>query len=88
MQPGGQTYTSPATRAAYPVAWQVVVPSLGLDLQITTPLPSQELVTPGNARLSYWEGAIAINGSRNGARARGVGYLEMTGYASPLDFGH
>ncbi len=85
MQPGGQTYTSADTHAVYPVAWHVSVPSLGLDLQIATPLPSQELVTPGNPAISYWEGAITISGKRNGAPAGGVGYLEMTGYARALD---
>ncbi|MGB7553128.1 MAG: lipocalin-like domain-containing protein [Candidatus Korobacteraceae bacterium] len=88
MQPGTQTYASPETHAVYPVAWRVAVPSLGLDVQIGTPLASQELVTPGNAGLSYWEGAITINGKRNGAPASGVGYLEMTGYARPLDYGN
>ncbi len=88
MQPGAQSYTSPDTHAVYPIAWQVAVPSLRLDLRVTTPLSSQELVTPGNAGLSYWEGAITINVTRNGAPAKGVGYLEMTGYARPLDFGH
>jgi predicted secreted hydrolase len=83
MQPGGQTYSSAATHAVYPIAWRVAVPSLGLDLHITTPLASQELVTPGNASLSYWEGAITISGTRHGAPATGVGYLEMTGYARP-----
>ncbi len=87
MQPGDKTYTSAGTHAVYPVAWRVAVPSLGLDLQIATPLASQELVTPGNPSLSYWEGAIAITGTRRGAPAKGVGYLEMTGYAQPLKFG-
>jgi predicted secreted hydrolase len=85
MKPGGQTYTSADTHAVYPVAWRVSVPSLGLDLQITTPLASQELVTAGNSKLSYWEGAITISGKRNGAPTAGVGYLEMTGYARPPD---
>ncbi len=87
MQPGTQTYASPETHAVYPVAWRVAVPSLGLEVQIATPLVSQELVTPGNAGLSYWEGAITINGTRKSAPAKGVGYLEMTGYARPLDSG-
>ncbi len=87
MHLGGQTYTSADSHAVYPTAWRVNVPSLGMDLQITTPLPSQELVTPGNSILSYWEGAIAINGTRKGVPATGVGYLEMTGYARSLDQG-
>jgi predicted secreted hydrolase len=87
MQPTSQTYASPITRATYPVAWKVVVPSLGLDLDITTPLRSQELATSANGGLPYWEGAIRIRGTRTGNPASGVGYLEMTGYARPLSFG-
>ena len=30
---------------------------------------------------SYWEGAIDIAGKRNGGAVKGLGYLEMTGYA-------
>ena len=84
MLPQGGTYTSPVTKASYPIAWQVGVPSLGLDLQIRTPLPSQELSSPSGAGPAYWEGAITISGTRSGAPLSGVGYLEMTGYASPL----
>jgi predicted secreted hydrolase len=60
----------------YPVEWTVRVPSLGMDVQLTTRLPQQELESKQNR---YWEGAIEINGTR-----RGCGYLEMTGYAAPL----
>jgi predicted secreted hydrolase len=41
-------------------------------------LPSQELVSGIGSALSYWEGAIVIDGSRDGHPAKGVGYLEMT----------
>lgn len=78
MDPGTRTYASPATQALYPIAWHILVPSLKLDLALTTPLPSQELVSGIGAELSYWEGAIAISGTRDGKPATGVGYLEMT----------
>src|SRR5271165_639632 len=81
MQPGKETYSSPDTHAVYPIAWQIAVPSLGLDLQLTTPLKSQELVSGMGPGLSYWEGAIMVSGSRDSKPAKGVGYLEMTGYA-------
>lgn len=81
MQPVGEMYSSAATRAAYPTAWRVSVPSLRLDVRLSTPLKSQELVSGLGVRLSYWEGAIAVNGTRDGHAASGVGYLEMTGYA-------
>jgi predicted secreted hydrolase len=74
------------TKAVYPIAWHVIVPSLGLDLKVKTPLRSQELASSGNGGLSYWEGAVTLSGTRGGAPASGVGYLEMTGYGQPLDW--
>src|SRR5208337_4340021 len=81
MQQVKETYTSPDTHAVYPIAWRITVPSLRLDLQLTTPLKSQELVSGMGAGLSYWEGAISVGGMRDSKPAKGVGYLEMTGYA-------
>ena len=77
MMPAGETWASPQTKSVYPVAWRVAIPSLGIEVTVTTPLRSQELaVTIGP---SYWEGAIDIAGQRGTAPMRGVGYLEMTG---------
>ena len=87
MTPSGATYLSPATKASYPIAWRVAIPSLSLDLQITTLLPSQEMTTPRDIGLSYWEGAIDIKGTQHDAAISGMGYLEMTGYAKPLQLG-
>jgi predicted secreted hydrolase len=84
MVPTGETYASPITKAVYPISWRVTIPSLGLDLRITTPLASQELASGSDAGVSYWEGAIDIGGTRRGAPLNGVGYLEMTGYGKPL----
>ena len=67
---------------AYPIAWNIRVPKLHLDLALTTRLPNQELTSPSNAAPSYWEGAIEVAGTR-----RGSGYLEMTGYAGIVRFG-
>ena len=83
MQPEKETYASPDTRAVYPIGWRITVPSLRLNLQLTTPLKSQELVSRMGAGLSYWEGAITVGGTRDSKPANGVGYLEMTGYARP-----
>lgn len=81
MQPGTELYVSPTTKAEYPTTWAVSVPSMGLQVSLSTPLASQELVSGLSAGLSYWEGAIRIEGTREGRKATGVGYLEMTGYA-------
>lgn len=84
MSPLGESYTSPITKAVYPIAWKVSVPSLGLELQLKTPLTSQELASGSSAGPSYWEGAIDIRGTRGSAAITGIGYLEMTGYAKPM----
>jgi predicted secreted hydrolase len=83
MQPEKETYASPDTRAVYPIAWRITVPSLRLDLQLTTPLRSQELVSGMGGGWSYWEGAITVAGTRDNKPAKGVGYLELTGYSHP-----
>jgi predicted secreted hydrolase len=79
MTPGGETWTSPQTKGTYPIQWHVAIPKLGLQLDVDTPLASQEL--PATIGPSYWEGAIDIKGTRGVDSLHGSGYLEMTGYA-------
>jgi predicted secreted hydrolase len=87
LVPIGETWTSDVTGAKYPVAWSVEIPNLGLKLAVTTRLKSQELAGGSKIAPSYWEGAIVVEGMRGAARAQGVGYLEMTGYARPFEIG-
>jgi len=78
------TWTSPETHAIYTVQWKIRVPSLGITLGASTPLPSQELTSNSKFVPNYWEGAILLAGSKNSTALRGSGYLEMTGYNPPL----
>lgn len=80
----GNTWSSPATHAIYPIHWKIRVPSLGIDLEASTPLASQELAAVSKIVPNYWEGAISLAGTRNGAPLSGAGYLEMTGYDRPV----
>jgi predicted secreted hydrolase len=82
MTSGGETWTSEQSKGRYPVRWHVSVPRLGFEIDVSTPLVSQELSE--SIGPSYWEGAIDVAGQRSGGSVRGVGYLEMTGYAAPL----
>ena len=72
-------WTSPNTKARYPVSWRIRVPSLALDLACEAALDHQELPAKNAAGPTYWEGAVRYSGS-----ATGVGYLEMTGYDKPV----
>ena len=85
LAPTGETWTSPATAAKYPVRWRMEIPKLKLALEISTPLASQELSGASRLDPSYWEGAITIDGHRDAGGIKGVGYLEMTGYDRPVD---
>jgi predicted secreted hydrolase len=77
----GRTWRSAASGGRYPVEWQVRLPREGVDLAVTPVLDDQELRTGQSTGVTYWEGAIDVNGSVKGRPVRGRGYLEMTGYA-------
>ena len=66
---------------------QISVPKLALELQVTTPLESQELSGKSQVIPNYWEGAIQLNGHRGTETMTGVGYLEMTGYDRAVKLG-
>jgi predicted secreted hydrolase len=64
----------------YPIHWKIEVPSLQILLDCRAAVDNQELRTSQGGS-PYWEGAVNYSGS-----ARGVGYLEMTGYDKPVEF--
>jgi predicted secreted hydrolase len=66
-----RTWTGP-TGNTYPVAWRLRIPDQGLDLSVEAAFDAQEM----RHAVEYWEGAVRVSGSH-----RGVGYLEMSGYA-------
>ncbi len=88
LTPAGESWTSPATAAKYPVAWIMEIPKLALKLEATTRLKSQELSGGGPLSPNYWEGAITIRDTRAKGTLSGVGYLEMTGYDRPIEMGN
>jgi predicted secreted hydrolase len=87
LSPTGKTWTSPVTKARYPVRWHVEIPKLSLSFEVSTPLESQELSGRSASSPNYWEGAITLQGTRGSGRVGGVGYLEMTGYDRPVVLG-
>jgi predicted secreted hydrolase len=69
-------WQSPRSGAVYPAKWRLRIPAENLDLQITPLLADQEL----DVSFRYWEGAVAIAGTRGSAPVSGRGYVELTGY--------
>lgn len=64
----GNTWRGPKGQD-YPVEWQLN--AAGMSLTIKARQPNQAMT----GRFDYWEGAVSVSGD-----AKGVGYLEMTGY--------
>ena len=85
LEPVGEKWTSPHTGAVYPIHWSIAIPKLGTALEAKTPLASQELTGKTKLAPNYWEGAIALVGTRNARPLAGLGYLEMTGYDHPVE---
>jgi predicted secreted hydrolase len=72
-------WTSPRTRATWPVAQELRV---GDRTFVTRPLMNdQELDSRLTTGAVYWEGASEL---LEGGRRVGRGYLEMTGYVAPI----
>ncbi|MGC4097462.1 MAG: lipocalin-like domain-containing protein [Nitrospira sp.] len=78
------TWTSSESKATYPSRWHLKVPSLDLVLEVTPLLADQELRTSRMAQVTYWEGAVAVTGTKQGRPVKGQGYVELTGYAERL----
>ena len=75
-------WTSPLTKANYPVEWTVQTP-LG-RYRVKAVVDDQELDSRVSTGAVYWEGLSELFDSSD--RLVGRGYLEMTGYAAALRF--
>ena len=73
-------WTSPASRATYPIEWRVSTPA-GTQ-RVRALLHDQELDSRASTGAIYWEGLSEL--LAEDGRRLGLGYLEMTGYATPL----
>ena len=74
------TWTSPTSGGEYPAGWRITVPAVGLELSGRPRMANQEL----NVSTVYWEGAVAFEGTRDGAPLTAEGYIELTGYAGSM----
>lgn len=73
-------WTSPSSGGRYPAGWRLQIPEVDLVLEGRPLMANQEL----NVSSTYWEGAVAFDGTRGGEPIKAQGYVEMTGYAGSL----
>ncbi|MFP8489244.1 lipocalin-like domain-containing protein [Gracilimonas sp. Q87] len=69
-------WVSPHSKAEYPTQWNLRIPNHGVDLQLSTVFPDQEM----DVSVRYYEGVLKIEGEMYDERITGNGYIEMTGY--------
>jgi len=77
-------WKSPASEGRYPSGWEVLVPGQEIRIRVTPLVKDQEMITEAAARITYWEGAVAIEGRSGGRDVTGGGYVELTGYAGSI----
>lgn len=77
-------WKSPKSGGKYPSRWRIKIPSLKIEMEIASLVPSQELLTEGSTGVIYWEGAVAGKGISANRPITCEGYVELTGYAGGL----
>ena len=74
-------WESPHTDGVYPLDWDIAIPGEGWSLAIRVDIDDQEMP---NIVQDYWEGPVTVTGKRREAPVTGVGYVELTGYATDI----
>jgi predicted secreted hydrolase len=72
-------WTSPKSKAVYPIAWQIEIPAKKIKLNLTAELDNQEMLS---GSINYWEGPLRVAGYFGEKRVKGVGFMELVGYPS------
>jgi predicted secreted hydrolase len=80
-----ERWKSPRSGATYPSRWRIRVTPLNLELDLVPALSDQELITEKSTRITYWEGSVSVSGRSGENPIKGIGYVEMTGYAKPFN---
>ncbi len=80
-----KSWTSPESGGEYPLHWRIQIPRLNLDITTVPAFETQELLL---SPVIYWEGVIRFAPTSGAGQLRsgtGTGYMELTGYAAPLE---
>ncbi|OGZ06082.1 MAG: hypothetical protein A2845_01555 [Candidatus Lloydbacteria bacterium RIFCSPHIGHO2_01_FULL_49_22] len=72
-------WTSPKSKAVYPVSWSITIPEKNIEVNLTAVIEGQEMLF---GSINYWEGPLKVEGSFGDKRVIGVGFMELVGYPS------
>ena len=79
------TWKSTHSDAVYPSGWHIKTALLSMELTVFPQFKDQEMLTSMTTGVTYWEGSVSVTGTKNRKSIRGQGYVELTGYAKPMD---
>ncbi|MCP4605864.1 MAG: hypothetical protein GY847_36010 [Proteobacteria bacterium] len=74
-------WESPHTDGTYPLDWDIEIVNMGWSLEVRTEIDDVEM---HNNAQNYWEGNTVISGFRGDQPISGIGFTELTGYASDI----
>lgn len=78
-----RTWASTHTDGVYPLDWDIDLTPAGdaepWHVEVVTAVDDQEM---HNLAQNYWEGAVTVTGTRGSEPIEGVGFVELTGYAT------
>jgi predicted secreted hydrolase len=77
-------WKSPHSQASYPTHWRLTIFPLSIQLTVDANVSDQEMQTSSSTGVTYWEGSVSANGSVAARPVKGMGYVELTGYAKPF----
>jgi predicted secreted hydrolase len=77
-------WKSPHSQATYPTHWRLTIFPLSIQLTVDANLSDQEMQTSATTGVTYWEGSVSASGSVATRPVKGMGYVELTGYAKPF----
>jgi predicted secreted hydrolase len=74
-----KSWTSLESKATYPLAWKIKIPEKNIDLNLVAKVENQEMLF---GSINYWEGPLSVEGSFDGKKVKGIGFMELVGYPS------
>jgi predicted secreted hydrolase len=81
ITPTKTKWTSPHTKATYPMSWRVEIPGKNMTIELESPIREQEMLF---GTINYWEGPLTVRakiGTKIGSRiVKGKGFMELMGY--------
>lgn len=78
------TWKSTQSGAVYPSGWTIRIPYRKISINVVPVVQDQELATQATTGITYWEGAVRLEGLTGEKTITGAGYVELTGYAGGL----